>query len=93
MLPVGLIINKLVSNSLKYAFTNSDNGRIVIVITKTDFGFNLQYKENGEWIEEDGKSGFSLELIEVFTNQLNGKRTFETNNHGLNYLFVLEFAG
>jgi two-component sensor histidine kinase len=92
MVPVGLIINELVSNSLKYAFTNSDNGRIEIVISKTELGFNLQYKDNGEWIEEDGKSGFGLELIEVFTNQLNGKRTFETNDHGSNYLFELEFA-
>ncbi|NOQ72662.1 MAG: hypothetical protein GQ574_11700 [Crocinitomix sp.] len=92
MIPVGLIINELVSNSLKYAFANSENGKIEIVITKTELGFNLQFKDNGEWIEKEGKGGFGLELIEVFTNQLNGTRTFETNEEGSNYLFELEFA-
>lgn len=92
MVPVGLIINELVSNSLKYAFKKSENGKIEILIKKTPKGFVLGYTDNGEWIEENDKNGFGLELVEVFTNQLNGKRSFEINEQGSNYLFELEFA-
>jgi two-component sensor histidine kinase len=92
MVPVGLIINELVSNSLKYAFTNLENGSIEIDIAYAEQGFNLKYSDNGEWLEEEGEHGFGLELVEVFTSQLNGERTFVINEQGSNYLFELEFA-
>lgn len=92
LVPVGLIINELVSNSLKYAFANVENGKIRIDIKFAEQGFNLKYADNGEWLEEEGEHGFGLELIEVFTNQLSGERTFVINDKGSNYLFELEFA-
>ena len=40
-IPFGIIVNELVSNSLKHAFSGSDNGKIYI---------NLHSEENGEHI-------------------------------------------
>jgi two-component sensor histidine kinase len=92
MVPVGLIINELVSNSLKYAFTNLERGSIKIDIALAEQGFNVKYSDNGKWLEEEGEHGFGLELVGIFTSQLNGTRTFVINTEGSNYLFELEFA-
>lgn len=90
--PIGLIINELLSNSLKYAFLTKKDGRIDIQLYKTESGFNLDYKDNGLWKEGKDKKGFGLEMIDVFTNQLNGKCTFDTGKFGTHYVFELEFA-
>lgn len=94
MVPVGLLINELLSNSFKYAFNNRDSGKIKISIFPVDGDqFNIIFKDDGEWLKEDeSNKGFGLELIEVFTNQLNGERTFETDESGTTYIFELQFA-
>ena len=45
--PFGIIINELVSNSLKHAFIGKDNGRIYI---------NLRREENGEFVNSGEES-------------------------------------
>jgi len=92
MVPLGLLINELLSNSFKYAFLNRDRGAIEISIEPSKKGFTLVYKDDGIWNGEDDTNGFGLELIEVFTNQLNGNREFSTNELGTSYFFDLEYA-
>lgn len=92
MVPVGLLINELLSNTFKYAFKSRKEGRIDIQISPSEKGFSLNFEDNGLWNPESKNSGFGLELIEVFTNQLNGTRHFETDRNGTRYHFDLEFA-
>ncbi len=92
MLPVGLLINELLSNTFKYAFTNRKEGRIQIEILPSTKGFSLSFEDDGLWNLDNKKGGFGLELIEVFTNQLNGTRRFETDSNGTRYYFDLEYA-
>lgn len=92
MVPVGLLINELVSNSFKYAFKNRSKGEINIRIYQHENGFNIDYSDNGKWNPTESDAGFGLELIEVFTQQLNGEKTFVTNQEGTRYSFKLEFA-
>jgi two-component sensor histidine kinase len=92
MVPLGLLINELLSNTFKYAFTSRKEGRIDIQISPSERGFLLNFEDNGLWNPESKNSGFGLELIEVFTNQLNGIRHFETDSNGTRYQFDLEFA-
>lgn len=92
MVPLGLLINELLSNSFKYAFINRNNGSIYITIQQREEGFSLVYTDNGLWIGDADKRGFGVELIEVFTHQLNGERTFTTNSEGTRYTFDLEYA-
>ena len=92
MVPLGLLINELLSNSFKYAFINREKGLIRIIIAPRKAGFSLLYEDNGIWLGDHNKGGFGLELIEVFTNQLNGERTFTTNLDGTRYSFDLEYA-
>lgn len=91
MVPAGLLLNELISNSFKYAFKESGKGLISIHIYKTEKGFNIEYSDNGEWKKAANDVGFGMELIEVFTDQLNGTKNFESNDTGSHYTFELTF--
>ena len=74
-IPIGLILNELVSNSFKYAFPNPDQeGRIYIHIRKTGDGGFFEYSDNGVGMPDDlgVKEGNSmgLRLIGRLVNQL-----------------------
>lgn len=76
-LPLGLIIVELVSNSMKHAFKNQQNGIINIEITHDDTSNNnlLQYIDNGEgfdFINVETK-GLGVEIMKGLIDQLNGK--------------------
>ncbi|MBL4625275.1 MAG: hypothetical protein JKY42_09085 [Flavobacteriales bacterium] len=87
IVPFGLLINELVSNSFKHAFKPEDKGQILIEVTpgeKDLFVFN--YGDNGTWKEPDASSSkFGTELISTLTEQLDG--FFERN--GSHYQFHL----
>lgn len=74
IVPFGLLINELLSNSIKHAFTDKHNGVIDITISSTNNNdLLLIYKDNGCWKEPDNNSTqFGLELINVLTDQLEG---------------------
>lgn len=87
IVPLSLILNELISNSLKHAFQNKSNGEIIINIsTHESAHLKLCYKDNGEWKSPKNTSSFGLELIDTFTEQLNGTYTLETTN-GTYYCF------
>lgn len=88
IVPLGLIINELVSNSLKHAFTN--RGKIQVKVEPLrDDKIKLTYMDNGKWKEND-KNSFGLQLIEVFTDQLEGNFNRQITEQGTQYSF--EFA-
>ena len=80
-IPIGLITNELLTNSLKYAFNNKE-GQISISLTRKDEKFNeLCIKDNGKHISKAGKDqegGFGTMLLQLLTQQLNGTLDIET---------------
>jgi len=87
IVPFSLILNELISNSLKHAFQNKTNGEIIINISTTkSTHLKLYYKDNGVWKSPKNSTSFGLELIDTFTEQLNGTYTLETLN-GTYYCF------
>ncbi len=87
IVPLSLILNELISNSLKHAFPNKKNGEITINIsTEQSTSLILIYEDNGEWKVQEDANSFGLELIDIFTEQLSGKYTLETEN-GAEYCF------
>jgi two-component sensor histidine kinase len=86
---IGLITNELITNSLKYAFTNKDKGEINISLTEekndqnTEGSLLLKISDDGIGKPIDGKAhgtGFGTQLINLLTVQLNGKLIYEVNN-------------
>lgn len=85
IVPLALIINELVSNSLKHAF--EDSGEIVIKFHSSAPGrLSLEYADSGTWNERTS-SGFGLQLIDIFTEQLEGHYELQKSKDGTRYLF------
>jgi PAS domain S-box-containing protein len=76
-IPCALIINELVSNSLKYAFPNGQSGEIQISMNHTDSNdLNLRISDNGVGFPESlfwrNTDSLGLQLVRNLTDQLNG---------------------
>ncbi|AXV39759.1 sensor histidine kinase [Methanobacterium sp. BAmetb5] len=78
-IPLGLIINELVTNSLKHAFPEGTKGKkIQITLNKNDELFKLKVADNGVGIPETERKTpktLGLQLVKSLVNQLNGTLT------------------
>ncbi|MES2837927.1 MAG: histidine kinase dimerization/phosphoacceptor domain -containing protein [Bacteroidota bacterium] len=87
---LGLIINELVSNSLKYAFSDkNDSAEISIMLNKlSDRKFELIVADNGKGLPNDFDisipKGLGFEIITALIGQLNGYYQIE-NKNGLSF--------
>ena len=76
VIPLGLIINELVSNSLIHAFRNQSQGEIVITVNKEGIDYyNLIVADDGIGMNNSIEDTFSLglELVQGLAWQLGGK--------------------
>ena len=74
MMPLSLIINEMISNSLKYAFEDREKGTITVKLIPTSPSTNELYiADNGTgYTSEKVTTGLGSKLIQSFTRQLNG---------------------
>ncbi|PJB14321.1 MAG: histidine kinase, partial [Flavobacteriales bacterium CG_4_9_14_3_um_filter_32_8] len=86
IVPFGLILNELLSNSFKYAF-NNQRGSINIEINALDKSeFELKYSDSGIWKKaSENKLHFGLELIETLTEQLEGSCIRKNSNYSFKF--------
>jgi two-component system, sensor histidine kinase PdtaS len=77
IVPLGLLINELLSNSIKHAFVKMEEGLINInVLEGKEDEFTLVYSDNGTWVEPPKDyTGFGLGLIQTLAEQLEGSFT------------------
>jgi len=75
-IPCGLIINELISNSLKYAFPDDNKGEIQIQLKKQTENIELVYQDNGVGISKDfdweKSNTLGLRLVRTLVKQLHG---------------------
>ncbi len=72
---VGIIINEIITNSMKYAFTGREDGRLYISISQKDGKVIIEIGDNGPGIPESidiDSSGFGLQLVKLLTGQIGG---------------------
>ncbi|MFV1977321.1 MAG: sensor histidine kinase [Candidatus Scalindua sp.] len=85
-IPWGLIINELMSNSLKYAFPDNRVGEIRVVLRSTDVGgIELRISDNGIGLPRDfnlrSTRSLGLKLVSKLTeNELKGEVGLKTEN-------------
>lgn len=90
LIPVGLLVNELVSNSLKHAFDDMSNAQIHIEIQKEGENYlRITYFDNGVWKQQSGNSSFGLVLIDTLIEQLEGTKEIRTGKHGTTYSIVV----
>jgi two-component sensor histidine kinase len=81
----GLLINELVSNSLKYAFTESQKGEIRIGLKRVgENQYKLVVSDDGIGLPEEldfrNTNSLGLQLVNTLTNQLQGGIEVVRNN-------------
>ena len=83
-IPCGLIINELVTNSLKHAFPNRNKGQIRIGLMQSVDKFILEVKDNGigfpELLDFRRTETLGLQLINSLVMQLDGIIEIKNNN-------------
>ena len=84
-IPCGLIINEIVTNSLKHAFNTAEKGEVYLeLIYHTDNYITLIAGDNGSGIPDKidfAKSGtLGFQLISLLTKQLNGNIDLKRQN-------------
>ncbi|MEI7637876.1 MAG: PAS domain S-box protein [Syntrophus sp. (in: bacteria)] len=75
-IPLGLIINELLSNALKYAFPGDRRGEIKIEMDKMENGMRLLLADNGIGLPQDmdfrNTTTMGLKLVNMLVEQLEG---------------------
>jgi len=75
-IPFGLIMNELISNSLKYAFPDKRRGAVSISVRRDDHALHVEYRDTGVGIPEDldwqNTKSLGLRLVHSLVSQLNG---------------------
>ncbi len=82
-MPMGLIINELLTNSFKYAYENIEKPSLTIAL-KMNNGLTLDVQDNGVGIDlerwKQAKDSFGKKLIGGLSKQIGGNFTMENNN-------------
>ena len=77
---IGLIVNELITNSLKYAF-NDNKGEINIQIRKEDRKIFLSITDNGKGFKDRRKNSLGLTIVEILVEgQLQGELNINSTN-------------
>lgn len=82
-IPVGLIINELLTNALQHAFTRRKHGRIGILLSRNQGGrLVLKIEDDGVGIDyvlaKEKKSSIGIQLVEGLVRQLRGTMTVKS---------------
>ena len=75
-IPLGLIVNEILSNCFKHAFKSIDQPRLQMALQKTGENIDLRIADNGAGIPAEmnsGKAGsFGMKMVNSLTEQICG---------------------
>ncbi|MBU4268353.1 MAG: sensor histidine kinase, partial [Acidobacteria bacterium] len=90
--PLGIIINELLTNIMKYAFTGRSDGLITVSAELKGDRVSIAIQDNGigmpEKVNFENSPGFGLKLVKILVKQIEGTIRIE---HGNGTRVVLEF--
>ncbi|MFT4600627.1 MAG: two-component sensor histidine kinase/ABC-type amino acid transport substrate-binding protein [Arenicella sp.] len=87
IVPLALILNELITNSVKYGFVNKEKGQIRIDLREVGKSLELLYADDGKWLYNPESKNFGTSLISIFTDQLEGSFDLEKTDNGTTYTF------
>ena len=92
-IPCGLIINELITNTLKHAFPGARKGEIKIEMNRMENGIGLHYEDNGigfpKHVDFCNAETLGLKLIHMLVKQLDGNIE-QFINGGTKYALLLK---
>ena len=92
-IPCGLIVNEIVSNSLKYAFPDDRPGCVRVSLRASDGLINLTLSDDGiglpAGLDVENIPSLGLQLVTILTEQLGGRLAMDGNGGST---FVISFS-
>ncbi len=88
-IPLGLLLNELISNSFKHAFNNQKEGKIFIGLTEEKGTIEVEYKDDGSGFDKnlfDQSTTLGVTLIKTLIAQLEADYSLETDQ-GFTFIF------
>ncbi len=84
LIPIGIIVNELLTNIMKYAFKERDTGIIEVTVSENKGEISLTIQDNGTGLPAgfdiiESKS-LGLMLVKMLSEQLDGSFSIENNN-------------
>ena len=90
-IPLGLISNELITNSLKYAFRGNDGSRLSITATENPHSLTFIVADNGVGISPgitfENQTSLGLKLVNMLTDQLHGTVVID-RTEGTKFVFT-----
>jgi two-component system, sensor histidine kinase PdtaS len=75
---LGLVVNELITNALKYAFPDGDSGEIRIKLRRTNEGYDLEQRDNGVGASMPKDAGSGMKLVRGMVGQMRGRVDWTT---------------
>lgn len=85
VLPVGMIVNEVVSNAFKYAFQDRASGHLTVTLGESAGEATLKIADNGPGMSDNGKKGMGSRLIAGFVSQIGGRYEIESRDAGVTF--------
>ena len=84
VIPIGLILNELISNALKYAFTENETGILSVTLKQQNNDLLLAVKDNGKGLPEgwdiNQLNSLGFQIIKSFAQKLKAALMVHNNN-------------
>jgi two-component sensor histidine kinase len=81
-LPVGLIVNELLTNAFKYAFIDDHIGHVHVELVRKNGELELSVADDGTGCSEDKRTGLGTKLVMLLVDQLGGTAEWQQANPG-----------
>jgi len=95
VIPLGLIMNELITNSLKYAFKEQDHGEICVSLRENNKRLELLVRDNGcgfpPHLNQIKNNSFGFSLVNAFAQKLKAKLDIYNNGGACVAMNILRY--
>lgn len=84
-IPLGILMNELISNAFKHAFTDLDKASLNVSINSKDDHLEVCVRDNGKGFnfrEIDKRNSLGMNLIDSLSDQLSADLTYKSDENG-----------
>jgi PAS domain S-box-containing protein len=89
-IPIGLIVNELVTNAVKYAFPGEAKGTVMVMLKRVPGELRLTVADDGQGLDpRRADSGLGGRLVDGFARQLGGQVERKSDSQGTTVHLIL----